>query len=225
MKRIMFIPLILIMLLVIIGCNEEKTGFESYNKPPYKSYYPLTIGNRWVYNIEYSDSLGKRQEIQTAMKISSKLSLKYQDNEIYSILTREGQEDWIDNGEALSVSPAGLLDMKVKNGAVDHYYLSLPYHPNQGDIWYSLGFRFEVIDTNANLTTKAGSFKDVLVLEGHTIEGDNNCFLFYYALNCGQVKVLHYTMGVLVFDKELISYHPGSTQGMKPLIFFSFLSL
>ena len=203
------------MLLIVSGCTEERIPFKSYDKPPYKSYYPLSVGNRWVYNIEYVDSLGKWQEIQTAIRISSKLSLRYQGNELYSIKYREGQEDWKDNGEALSVCPAGLLDMKVKNGEVEHYYLFIPYHPNQGDIWYSLGYRLEVIDTNAVITTKAGSFKDVLVLKGYTIDGDNDYYLFYYALGYGQIKVLHYTKDMLDLIRELIAYYPSSTQGMK----------
>jgi hypothetical protein len=136
------IKILLLVLLLITSCVDERTGIVN---PDEVSYFPMQVGNRWIYE---SDSLDLTIEI-TGIKILNAFAY------FEFIKTYDGEMD--------TMFCKAMSDERIYiffNGTDE---LLIDFQSPEGEIWQSFGEFFSKVNRRElSVQTTAGNFENVI---------------------------------------------------------------
>lgn len=197
-QSIVFTSTLLVGLGLSVGCTTvsqttQTAPQKAQKKQRIQDYYPMRVGDRRVYRIQFGK---KSKPEQRTIRITKKVGQRFFDNE-------QGN---------FKIDAYGLE-------ANQRRYL-LKYPLRRGQKWLSVTGvttveRYQIIDVNRTTTVPAGTYSKCIVVRSRQKVGPQKVLeaLQYYAPNIGPVKI------VTILDAggkrrhqwslELVAYYPG----------------
>jgi hypothetical protein len=196
------ILLILAVCLSLYGCKKEDLNISLCNP---EKYFPLEIGNYWVFNnyTRYDNGLVERFENDSLHVSGDSLMLGYRFFHVEGNFYQRPYSQWLtyDQGQVRSSD--------------NYIYFDCPRMIDSKKLYPIAHFDYpatiNTVRKDTLISVPAGDFDPVMLFEGHSMVEDTIwvvTYKFYYARNVGLVKFSARAIGH-EFEKnlELIRYH------------------
>lgn len=186
---------ILVVCVSLSGCKKEDLNFSICNP---EKYYPLEIGNYWVYDnyIQYDNGLIDGRVKDSLYVSGDSLMLGYRFYHLEGSLNSRPADFWLTYNQGQVISSEGYVYFDCPRMADSKKLVPIAHFDYPATI--------NTTRKDSLIKVPAGDYKPVMLFEGHSmIEGIwVVTYKFYYARNVGLVKYIGRPVG---HDYERIS--------------------